>query len=102
MNDYYTDLGICYWLLTNGENGTFYKEAAIKADRSALFHKPNDSKALYNCSFRYYHKGDCRRGNIIWIYLKSTLGKSIGIKKKWLWGQPLVNDKGCGLSSILQ
>jgi len=73
LNEYYTDLGNCYWLLSNGNKGVEYKKLALKADLGALYHKPKDTKALWNTSFIYFSMGNCDRGKYYMaLYKKYT------------------------------
>ena len=58
---YYTDLGWAYWLLCNKKNSPSDIDMAIKAYRSALYHNPNNSEALWHCSLGYYHEGQCEK-----------------------------------------
>ena len=62
MNEYYTDLAICYFLLSNGTDSEHYLSASNRANRSALYHKPDDTKALWNCAFGYFRQDDCVNG----------------------------------------
>ena len=76
MNEYYTDLAICYFLLSNGKESQYYLNASNKANRSALYHKSDDSKALWNCAFGYYRLDDCDTGkNYMDLYKKHTKEK---------------------------
>lgn len=62
LNEYYTDLGTCYWLVSSGKDGDRYRKMALKTDSGALYHNPKDTKALWNSSIGYFSIGDCAKG----------------------------------------
>ncbi len=75
---YYEDLGMCYWMFTNGENGQIYIRLAIEANHKALYHKPKSTKALWNLSVAYFIMGDCLNGK---LYMEKY--KQYAKKKYW-------------------
>ncbi len=73
INEYYTDLGTCYWLVSGGKNGEKYRKLALKTDSGALYHNPKDTKALWNASVDYFSIGDCEKGKYyMTLYKKYT------------------------------
>jgi hypothetical protein len=73
INEYYTDLGICYWLVSGGKKGEKYRKLALKTDSGALYHNPKDTKALWNASIDYFSIGDCEKGKYyMTLYKKYT------------------------------
>lgn len=55
---YYLDLGNYYWLAGASENQT-YADKAITALNKALFHEPNNSRALWDLAFIYGFHHEC-------------------------------------------
>lgn len=73
LNEYYDDLGTCYWLVSGGKDSTLYWNLALAANRASLFHKPDDTKALWNCSITSFRSGDCKNGKYYMaLYKKYT------------------------------
>ena len=57
---YYEDMGVKYWLASSGKNRS-YLEKSIRANRAALYHRPKDTKALWNLAFAYAVMQDCEK-----------------------------------------
>ncbi len=75
---YYTDLGWAYWLLCNINNTSSNIDLCLTAYRSALYHEPKNSEALWHCSLGYYHEGQCDQAK---LYM--TLFKKHTPEKYW-------------------
>ncbi len=75
IHQYYEDLGICYWMMSGGKNEKYLYQS-IKANQSAIYHKPRSTKALWNLSFAYFQIGDCDNGKrYLTLYNKYTRKK---------------------------
>ena len=69
---YYEDLGICYWMAST-KPGTDYLQKAVKANRSALHHKPKSTRAMWDIAFGYAMLNDCTQAKYyLGLYEKHT------------------------------
>ena len=92
LHIYYEDLGQCYWILSQGQMGSFYINKAIEATLKALYHKPDATTALWNLSFAYTFNGDCTTGK---YYMEKYRQHSK--KKYWYEDQERMLFQHCGL-----
>lgn len=74
---YYNDLGWCYYMLYPCTKDTAYIRKSSLAYDKALYHNPNNSKALWQKSFyNYFFYKDCIKGKYFMDrYKKSTRKK---------------------------
>ena len=59
---YYEDLAVNYWLVSGGKDNVYLRKS-IRADQASLYHKPNNTKSLWNLAFAYGSMKDCEKAN---------------------------------------
>lgn len=89
---YYEDLGQCYWILSQGQKGSFYIIKSIEVTHKALYHKPDATTALWNLSFAYTFNGDCVAGK---YYMEKY--RHYSKKKYWYKDQERMLFQHCSL-----
>ena len=55
---YYEDLAVKYWLASGGKDNEYLRKS-IRAGRASLYHKPKNTKSLWNLAFAYGSVKDC-------------------------------------------